>query len=196
MKNYMLTLGIILLSGLLVWGEANFTLVESVIKIEGTSNVHDWVSTSKSAKVTGSVTVEAGVIKAIRNLKVTIPVKGIKSTKGSIMDDKTWNALKSKKHPNIYYTLKSVTSIAKSKSGTAYIIKTNGNLTIAGVTKNINMAVVGKVLTGNQVKFIGSHKLKMTDFGIDPPTALLGTMTTGNDIKIKYNITVIEPPIQ
>ncbi len=194
MKNLIITFSLVLLSSIVVWSQANFSLVKSIIKIEGTSNVHDWVSTSKNAKATGSVVVENNAIKGVNSLKVTIPVSGIKSTKGSIMDDKTWTALKNKKHPNIYYQLKKVNSI--TKNGNSYTLKTNGNLTIAGVTKNINMSVKGVVLTGNQVKFSGSKKLKMTDFGIDPPTALFGTMTTGNDITIKYNITVQQAQIQ
>jgi hypothetical protein len=34
----------------------------------------------------------------------------------------------------------------------------------------------------------GVKKMKMTDYNVKPPTALLGTIKTGNDITISYNL--------
>ena len=34
----------------------------------------------------------------------------------------------------------------------------------------------------------GEKTLKMSDFDVKPPTALLGTLKTGNDITIKFNL--------
>ncbi|MBT8326818.1 MAG: YceI family protein [Bacteroidia bacterium] len=190
MKNYILTIALLLATTFVIIGKTNFTLVKSSVKIEGTSNVHDWVSTAQTVRVTGKLNVQNNELLGINNLKVTIPVKGIKSTKGSIMDGKTWDALKYKKHPNIYYTLSKVNSI--KKSGESYILSVSGKLSVAGVTKSITTKVVAKPLGGNQYQFVGSEDLKMTTYGIDPPTAMFGAMTTGDDIKIKFNITLKE----
>ncbi|HTA26291.1 MAG TPA: YceI family protein, partial [Bacteroidia bacterium] len=65
-------------------------------------------------------------------------------------------------------------------------ISAKGTLTIAGVTKPIDMLI--KVSAPNQgyLTFEGSQTIKMTDYGITPPTALLGTMKTGNEITINF----------
>ena len=33
----------------------------------------------------------------------------------------------------------------------------------------------------------GKKALKMTDYNIEPPKALLGTITTGDDIEVHFN---------
>ena len=43
-----------------------------------------------------------------------------------------------------------------------------------------------------QVK--GEVPLKMSDFGIDPPTAMMGTLKTGNEVVIKYNLEFEKAP--
>jgi hypothetical protein len=70
------------------------TLTKSTVTINGSSNVHDWTSNAKNVSVAGALTVVGGELTGIQSLKVVFPVKGIKSDKGSIMDDKTYDALK------------------------------------------------------------------------------------------------------
>jgi hypothetical protein len=38
----------------------------------------------------------------------------------------------------------------------------------------------------------GIVPLKMTDFGVDPPTAMLGALKTGDDIKINYDFQFVK----
>ena len=45
-------------------------------------------------------------------------------------------------------------------------------------------------LADGQYQVSGAYPMKMTDFGIEPPTALLGTMTTGDDVTINFNLTL------
>lgn len=162
-----------------------FEITSSQLFIAGTSNVHDWKSEATKVEASGEIIVEAATLKSIKNLTVEIAVAGIKSTKGSMMDKKTWTALKKDSYPTITYVLTKVNSL--TKNGDNYDIKTTGNLTIAGATQVVEMTVKGKV-TGNEIQFEGSKKLKMTDFKIDPPTALMGTMKTGDEVTISFNV--------
>lgn len=156
------------------------------LKINGTSNVHDWVSTANEITGTADISFsESGEIK-IEACKITIPVNSIKSTKGSIMDKKTRKALKSKDFPNIEYSLKIFNDIVSN--GKEFTASTVGKLKIAGASKWVDMEVKGKMLDNQSIEISGSKALKMTDFGIDPPTALMGTMTTGNDITIEFKV--------
>lgn len=104
------------------------------------------------------------------------------------MDNKTWEALKSETHPTITYQLASVKSIEKTAAG--YQIKASGKLTIAGETRTVDMTVDAKVLADGSVQFSGSKSLKMTEFNMTPPTALLGTLKTGDEVTIVFNVTL------
>ena len=42
-------------------------------------------------------------------------------------------------------------------------------------------------ISDNKITLVGENKFKMTDFNIDPPKALFGTITTGDDINIKFS---------
>lgn len=170
------------------WAQSGYTVKASRFTIDGSSNVHDWQSKVTGITGTADLNIENGAFKGIRQLSVTIPVKGIKSPKGSIMDNKTYDALKQEDYPNITYKLVKVNSV--TQKGGAYEVSTTGNLTIAGVTKSVDITVTAKDLGNNAWQFEGSKPLKMTDFKISPPTALMGTMKTGDDVTIKFAVTV------
>jgi polyisoprenoid-binding protein YceI len=74
--------------------------------------------------------------------------------------------------------------------GGNYDINTTGYLTIAGTTNKIDLYALGKVGSDGSITFSGSKKLKMTDYKIKPPTALMGTMTTGDEIEIVFQVTL------
>jgi len=61
-----------------------------------------------------------------------------------------------------------------------------GNLTIAGSTNSIELPF-NLNINGGKVLLEGKKALKMTDYNIDPPKALLGTITTGDEIEVHYN---------
>jgi len=171
-----------------VFGQTNYQVTNYSLAIKGTSNLHDWESSAKEVRAGGSMTLVAGVLKSVESLNVDIPVKTIKSSKGSIMDNKTYDALKANKNPNITYKLGKVTGL--TKKGDGYDINATGYLTIAGATNTIDMYVRAKAGSDGSITFSGSKKLKMTDYGIKPPTALLGTMTTGDEVEIVFQVTL------
>lgn len=73
------------------------------------------------------------------------------------------------------------------QSDNKYKVSTVGNLKIAGVTKKttLNMMLTIKDNTAN---LTGEKTFKMTEYKIEPPKALLGTVTTGDEITIKFNV--------
>ncbi|MEO0007747.1 MAG: hypothetical protein RJA20_1943 [Bacteroidota bacterium] len=158
------------------------------MRIKGTSNVHEWDCSGYEVRANGSLTTDASGLKTINSLYVEIPVKAIKSTKGSIMDNKMYDALKADGNPNVAYSLERVTGI--NKRGSGYDINTTGYLKIAGVSRKVDMYVWGQVGGDQSITFNGSKKIKMTDFGISPPTALMGTMTTGDEVEVIFQVTL------
>ncbi len=122
---------------------------------------------------------ENGVITAIEDLNLTIPVNTLKSGKSS-MDKNAYEALKSKTNPKISFELVEVLGI------TADTVKVKGKLTVAGTTKVIPLKAKYNI-KGNQVAFAGNHKITFTDFKIDPPTAMFNTIKTGDNLTLSFN---------
>jgi hypothetical protein len=156
------------------------------ITVSGTSNIHDWNMTSPalvcSALMAYDNTGSASTLN-VSKFEFSVAVKTLKSGKGK-MDDKTYTALKADKHSIITYKLISATASSYKKDG--FNIQSTGTLTIAGVTKQIDMMVACQVKPDGTIICVGSKKLKMTDYDVQPPTALLGTITSGNDITISF----------
>jgi polyisoprenoid-binding protein YceI len=151
------------------------------LTIDGTSSIHDWTITAEQFTGNAEIVLEGTNIGDIKSLSFSVPVKSLKSGKSS-MDDNTYEALKAKDHPTISYNLNEI--VSKTKSGNSVVMDTKGNLTIAGVTKTINMKVTTDV--SNNVVFDGKVTFKMTDFEVDPPTAVFGTIKTGDEITINF----------
>lgn len=164
-----------------VIAQSKYILTSSpTLTIQGGSTLHDWDMTSNEAKGEGMFVVEGNQLKSIQNLTVSMKAETLKSgTRG--LDNNAYKALDTKKHPEIKFSLKELTG-----SGTNYTAK--GDFTIAGVTKAASFPV--KVSqSGNSFTFEGKHETKLTAFSIDPPTALLGTVKTADDITISFKST-------
>lgn len=159
------------------------------ITIEGTSNLHDWVEVAQIASGDGAVLWNQDASFTIQKLFLKVSVKSIKSDKGSIMDSKTYDALKGDAHPYITFKMVSIKSLTKTATG--YSVKVNGDLTIAGVTKNVDINGTVAVKEKGKLYIETSKAIKMTDFGIEPPTAMMGAMKVGDDITIKFKLNYI-----
>ena len=167
-----------------VYGQ-NYKLSEKVdLEVIGTSTLHGWEMVSENGEGNATIVLNGSELVSIDKLDFTAKTKTLKSGKGA-MDKICYEAMKADKFADIKYTLKKVNSI--TKSGTGYTVNTTGDLTIAGKTNSANMVVKATVSQG-KVKFVGEYDLKMTSFNIDPPTAMFGTIKTGDDIKVKFTV--------
>lgn len=173
-----------LMAQLTVSQNLNLVNAESSLTISGTSSLHDWtIDAKKQSGVLIFKNVEKG---EIEKCTLNITVEGLESGKRS-MNKNTYKALNSDDYKSITYVLLEV-SEALVQNATTSLIKTKGDLTISGVKKRIalNFTLTNN---GDGVVLEGIKKLKMTDFNIDPPKALLGTITTGDDITIAFKTT-------
>lgn len=163
------------LVGYFSFGQIKLNTEKSAMQITGTSSLHDWEMDVNEFNVTGLIT-DAEV----QNLEVTIMAKSMKSGK-SIMDGKAYDAVKADKNPKIIFSAKTLQIKGDKISG-------KGNLNIGGESRQIDLvaSIVSNAATEMQLK--GTVPLKMTDFNISPPTAMFGTLTTGDEVVINYDI--------
>ena len=162
----------------------NYNVIPSsaFINVHGTSNVHDW--DMKPTKVTGEIGINGS--KQINAITIKVEVKSLKSGNG-IMDGKTYDAFDYKKYPYIVFQLTDVTQEKLSDNDTE--ITLTGNLSFAGATRKISIKSIGEITKSGDYQLKGSVPLKMTDYKMKPPTAMLGTMKTGDAVTVKFDVT-------
>ena len=162
----------------------------SKAKLDGTSTIHDW--TVESRLIAGYVEFESGFNldqpapgKVNARCVVTIPVRQLKSD-STKMDTVMYEHIKQKDHPRIEYRLTEMTLKEAPKSADAPLVfDSTGELSVAGVTNKVQMTVSMTRMGKDKLKFTGSTSVKMTTFGIQPPT-LVGILSTGDDVKISF----------
>jgi len=160
-----------------------FTVVQdsSTITVFGTSNAHDWETTTSSAEGTAILKFENGGLLSVDSLSITFLASSFKSGK-KVMDKKTRGALNDKQHPTLQFELISIKSISEDS------IYAAGTFTVAGTSVEREVSVKYSASPSGDIKFEGIAPFKMTDFGIDPPTALLGSLKTGDDVDVQFKV--------
>jgi polyisoprenoid-binding protein YceI len=170
------------------------------VTMDGTSSIHDW--TVEGAIIRGSFEVEPEfmtdkTLKSVKSLttkevnpkaELAIPIRSLKSGKQK-MDEIMIEAMKGAEHKDIVYKLKEMVLKGDVAASGAAKFDTKGDLTVAGVTKPCEMEIALERVDATKVKFTGEKKLKMTDFGIAPPSPEIPGMAaikTGDDITIKF----------
>lgn len=156
--------------------------------ILGTTNVHDFKSNVTLAR--GEAVVNEN--KELQSLVVEIPVRAIKSGE-KLMDTKTYETFNVDKNPNITFKLIEVNSL--HVEGNQVSVTVTGNLTMAGVTRKISLKSTGSATKAGVYEFKGSVQLKMTDFKMSPPTAMMGLMKVGDAITLKYDVCFENPQL-
>ncbi|NNF58004.1 MAG: YceI family protein, partial [Rhodothermaceae bacterium] len=147
----------------------------------------DWDCAAE--QLTGTVDAEptAERFTALGGVSVSVPAARIDCDNG-IMNGKLRDALQADAHPTIRYTLTSarVGTVNNGRFG----IEATGQLSIAGATRTVRVPASGQALGNGRFRITGRVPLTMTQFGIDPPTAMMGTMRTGDAVTVHFDVTV------
>ena len=160
---------------------------ETKLWIDGDSSMHAWTCTAERMETTSDVSpAKAGEVPAVRSLSVPVQVKDLKCGNGT-MEDKLRDALHDKKTPRIEYALTSIEPLPGAVGG-AQKLKAQGQLTVAGKTRSVTMVVSASVQPDGTVVAKGALPLLMTDFGVDPPSAMLGLMKTADRVWVKFEL--------
>jgi hypothetical protein len=164
----------------------------SEVSIEGTSSMHAFHC--KTNKIMAYVDVDPGytkdltkIARPIASVKVNIVVRTLTCGNGQ-MDKNMYSTLDADKNPIIKYTMSGYDILDGSAKPSAFVAKTTGTLVISGQEKVIGMKINAERLSDGKATAQGEENVLMTDFGIQPPSFMFGTLKVGNEIKVKFNL--------
>jgi polyisoprenoid-binding protein YceI len=161
--------------------------LKSTLSVFGTSSLHDWEE--KATNLKGSMTLPISENLQIQKLFIEVLAESLKSGKNA-MDKNTYKALKTDEFKTITFQLTEIQNISMVQDK-VFSVKVLGDLTIAGVTKRVPVNFKLHFID-DSIVLIGEKDIEMTDYNIEPPKALFGTITTGNKITIKFNTVMVK----
>jgi len=160
--------------------------------INGTSTLHNWDMNLKTFDCKASFLIEDSRLRGIDDVIFTCNTTDLTSN-NSLMDRKTYNALKSSEFPEITFGMTSAIEISPENDKFRDNLK--GNLFIAGKSIAITVPIEGTLNNVNgqsTIKISGETELKMSDFDITPPVLMMGALKTGNKITLKFSLQFLQ----
>lgn len=117
----------------------------------------------------------------ITTLDVSVPVAGLSSGERA-MDENLRDAMHAEQFRDVHFRMRSCEVKVPG-------LVVHGTLEIAGVSREADLsASLARTDTG--VRIIGTEALRMSDFGIVPPTLFLGTLRTADAITVGFEVVV------
>jgi polyisoprenoid-binding protein YceI len=158
--------------------------------VNGTSNVKDFACKADTMRVQIAAT-DAGAMKTILaaghpalSATLTVPAAQLDCNNGT-MNDHMRDALKMKDHPDITFRVDSFTT-AKGDSGV--VASVHGTLTLGGTAKPITVVVHPLDGGSGMMHVAGSYSLVMSDYGLKPPTLMLGILKVHDPVQIVFDL--------
>lgn len=163
---------------------------QSKLWIEGTSTVRDFSCSATSfetrvqSSVPGAVAAVLAGTKAVESAELTVPAASLDCRNGT-MNEHMMKAIKGKDNPTIVFRINSyeVARAATGVNGTAV-----GELTLGGVKKTITVTAHAVPEAAGALRLTGAYQLKMTEFGLKPPSLMMGTMKVNENIKVGFDL--------
>ena len=125
--------------------------------------------------------------KAVTRAAVDVPAAKLDCSNGT-MNDHMRKALKAKESPVIGFR---VASYELAKGTASATVTMTGELSLGGVTKPVTVVAKATEEGNGQLRVAGTHEVKMTEFGLKPPSLMMGTMKVKPVVTIGYDVSVL-----
>ena len=187
----LVSIAFLLFGSTAIWAQTNFEIMnhrENSIEVSGSSTFHDWTMKTKTVTGKSQFILEPGNdIIALKKMEFSLPVLKLKSNKKAL-NNNAYKALKAKQFKNITYKLTTAKIIGEKDY--TYQIATVGDLTIAGITKGVYIDIYCFANKNGSITCTAKCRIKMTDYGVDPPYFMEGVMSTNEmidlDIRMRF----------
>lgn len=154
---------------------------------DGTSTVRDW--SCKAPRIDAAIDADANAPaavlngqKAVKTVALSFPVAQL-DCENRTMNGHMLKALNSDRHTSIRFTLTGY-DLAKAAAVTGTL---QGTLMINGQTRPITVTTQFASANGG-LRVTGKYDLKMTDWGVEPPKLMMGTLKVGEVVTVNFDL--------
>jgi polyisoprenoid-binding protein YceI len=168
--------------------------LESRLRIDGSTTVSSFAC--QSEEVYGGALITEGAFRGDSSVvlggagraDLRVPVHSLDCGRRAMNED-LFEALKVDAHPTIQFDLERVDVLERAGGGDGpYRLGIMGALTIAGVERSIEVEAVGEAVGAGRGRAYGRKSLLMSDFGVDPPVAMLGLIRVQDEIEVHFDL--------
>lgn len=185
----------------------------SVVVLEGTSNVTRWQCRGTSIDARMLVATSADHINEVIDriedgnigvwmanpsqgrfpapeFDLIVPVAAFRCG-NRVMESDMRRALKADSFPAVRFTFRALRGgITHDLDTGLYHATISGDLTLAGVTRTIELTVSAERLSRTAFRIRAALPLLMTDFGVTPPSALFGAIRARDGLTVHFDLTL------
>lgn len=169
-----------------------FRSTPNEMHVEGGSTVHDWscpIESLDGKLQLDTARTDQAPVGSPSEVQVTVPVDAIQCDNDT-MNEKLREALQMNSYPEVYFSLKDAQVSPLPDSGAAWFsVDATGELILAGERREIDLPVQGKRLDGGTLRFVGSHTILLSDYDIERPSAMFGTIKTSEKVTVHFDVT-------
>lgn len=177
------TLTLCLICGTAIAQEITINSEQSRLWIEGSSNVNNFQC--RAARY--NTQVQPPTKDTTVQVEVDVDVEGFECGKRRMNRD-LYETLLSTRHPFISFDYQSTESMSFEDDTDTYTLVINGHLTVAGHTNNIQFPLTAELIEDDIIRATGKTDLKMTDYNVEPPSALLGLVRVNNELTVHFEL--------
>jgi len=166
------------------------------LAIDGKSTVRDFTCHAQEVKAQltpgnaeGSLAL-AQLGGALRAVQLEIPVAKLDCA-NETMNEHMLKALLAAQHPTIRFRMSGY-EVGAVKDGQV-LLRIKGELTMAGTTRPVELQASGKAGLDGELRVRGRYTLRMTEWGVKPPTLMLGAMKVFDPVVIRFDFTLAQP---
>ena len=184
---------LVIAPSLIAWTPANPILTmqpQSRLWVNGTSTVRSFECTATTfateidATTAGAAAAVLGGEKAVREVTVRVPAAKLDCKNGT-MNGHMLKALKATDNPSIEFRLTSYT-VGKTADGAKGEL--TGTLTLGGTTKTITFGGTASDAGDGQLRVVGTHEIRMSEYGLKAPSLMMGTMKVNDLVKVSFDL--------
>jgi polyisoprenoid-binding protein YceI len=166
------------------------------LAIDGKSTVRDFTCQAQEVKARltpgnadGSLA-PAQLNGAVREVQLEIPVAKLDCA-NETMNEHMLKALQATRHPTIRFRMSSY-EVGAVKDGQVPL-RIRGELTMAGATRPVDLQASATAGQDGELRVRGRYTLRMMEWGVKPPTLMLGTMKVFDPVVIRFDFNLAQP---
>ncbi len=165
---------------------------QSNLWIEGRSNVNSFSCDANqydvnSQRLSHAIETENQDTDRLK-VEINILVKGFDCGR-SRMNRDLYDALKAEQYDFIHFEYQSTEGVEYEEETDIYRITVNGVLTVAGESNTIQFTMNGFIMDSGYIRAKGETDIAMTDYNVDPPTAMLGLVKVNDKLTVHFDLT-------